>query len=72
MMRCKQCGEGFSKTESYDVWELKRQYVQPDPSALTAHVHVEDAGLFCSRTCLKDYLRHGDRSGVFDMRKPTD
>jgi hypothetical protein len=70
-MRCKQCGEAFSKTEPYDIWELKRQFVQHDQSGVTAHVHTEDAGVFCSRTCVKDYLRTGDKSGVFDLRKPT-
>jgi len=70
-MRCKQCGEAFSKTEPFDIWELKRQYVQPSTDTPAAHVHTEDAGVFCSRTCVKDYLRTGDKSGVFDLRKPT-
>jgi hypothetical protein len=70
-MRCKQCGEAFSKTEAYDIWELKRQFVQHDQGGITTHVHTEDAGVFCSRTCVKDYLRTGDKSGVFDLRRPT-
>jgi len=70
-MRCKQCGAPFSKTEPYDVFELKRQYVQPDQGGQSWHVHLEDAGVFCSRTCLKDFLRSGDKSGVFDLRKPS-
>jgi hypothetical protein len=28
---------------------------------------MEDSGLFCSRKCLGDYLRSGERSGVFDL-----
>lgn len=66
-MRCKQCGEPFPKAQSYDVWEVRRQHVEPDQGGLTAHVHVEDAGVFCSRACLKDYLRSGDKSGMFDL-----
>jgi hypothetical protein len=70
-MRCKQCGNAFSKTESYDLWQLTRQFVQPDANSPAIHAHAEDAGVFCSRTCVKDYLRTGDKSGIFDIRKPT-
>ena len=35
-----------------------------------SRIKVEDAGVFCSRTCLKDFLRSGDKSGMFDLRKP--
>ena len=67
-MRCKTCGEPFPKGKSYDVWEIKRQYVEPDQTGESAHVHVEDAGVFCSRSCVKEYLRSGDRSGVFGLK----
>jgi hypothetical protein len=66
-MRCKQCGDAFSKTEPHDLWELKRQYIQHTPSGVGANVHTEDAGVFCSRTCLREYLRTGEKSGIFDL-----
>jgi hypothetical protein len=69
-MRCKQCGEPFSKTEAYDVYEMRRQYVQPEQGGQSWHVHLEDAGVFCSRNCLRDHLRSGDRSGVFAPKPP--
>ncbi len=68
-MRCKQCGEPFSKVESYDAWEVKRQFVQPNPDGSGAHVHLEDAGVFCSRNCLADYVKSGDKSGVFNVKR---
>jgi len=68
-MRCKQCGEPFSKSEGHEVWEMRRQYVQPDQSGHGAHVHLEDAGIFCSRNCLRDHIGVGDKSGVFNVRK---
>lgn len=67
-MRCKQCAEPFPKGQAYDMWEVRRQHVSPaDAESLTTNVHMEDAGLFCSRKCLTDYLKAGDRSGVFDL-----
>ncbi len=47
---------------------MRRQHVTPiDAESLTANVQMEDAGIFCSRKCLTDYLKAGDRSGVFDL-----
>lgn len=67
-MRCKQCAESFPKGQPYDMWEVRRQHVAPgDAEGLTSNIHMEDAGLFCSRKCLTDYLKAGDRSGVFDL-----
>ena len=67
-MRCKKCGESFPKGQSFDVWELRRQTVTPiDAQGVTANVHLEDGGVFCSRTCLQSYLKAEDRSGVFDL-----
>jgi len=67
-MRCKQCGESFPKNQPFDMFELRRNKVLPaDVEAMTTSVHLEDAGLFCSRKCLGDYLKSGDRSGVFDL-----
>jgi hypothetical protein len=67
-MRCKQCAETFPKNQPFDMFELRRNKVLPaDAEALTSSVHLEDAGLFCSRKCLGDYLKAGDRSGVFDL-----
>jgi hypothetical protein len=66
-MRCKQCHESFPINKPYDMWEVRRQFVEPDASAEAKHVHLEDAGVFCSRQCVKEYLRAGDKSGVFDL-----
>ena len=67
-MRCKQCAESFPKGQPYDMWEVRRQHVSPlDADSITANVNMEDAGVFCSRKCLTDYLKAGDRSGVFDL-----
>jgi hypothetical protein len=67
-MRCKQCAESFPKGQPYDMWEVRRQHVSPvDAESMTANVNMEDAGIFCSRKCLTDYLKAGDRSGVFDL-----
>lgn len=67
-MRCKQCGESFPKGQPFDVWEIRRQNVSPgDADGTTSHVHMEDAGTFCSRDCLVHYLKSGNKSGVFDL-----
>jgi len=67
-MRCKQCAESFPKGQSYTMWEVRREQVIPaDNESMTHSVHMEDAGVFCSRKCLTDYLKAGDRSGVFDL-----
>jgi hypothetical protein len=67
-MRCKQCAESFPKGQSYDMWEVRRMHVAPaDTESMTTNVNLEDAGVFCSRKCLTDYLKAGDRSGVFDL-----
>jgi hypothetical protein len=72
-MRCKQCAEGFPKGQQYTVFELRRNVVMPiDVDSQTTNVMLEDSGVFCSRKCLGDYLKSGDRSGVFDLggKKP--
>lgn len=67
-MRCKHCGEGFPKGQPFNMWEVRRSEVSPgDAEGLTTHVHLEDAGVFCSRQCLTNYLKSGDKSGVFDL-----
>lgn len=67
-MRCKQCGEPFPKGQAFDMWEIRRQQVSPaDSEGIVSTVHMEDAGVFCSRKCLTDYLNAGDRSGMFDL-----
>jgi hypothetical protein len=68
-MRCKQCGSPFSKVDSFEIWELKRQTVQPDQTGEKANVHLEDAGVFCSRSCVKEYLRPQEQSGIFGARQ---
>jgi len=50
------------------MWEVRRQHVSPlDADSITTSFNMEDAGVFCSRKCLADYLKVGDRSGVFDL-----
>ncbi len=67
-MRCKQCAESFPKGQPYDLWEVRRMHVAPiDVDSMTSNINMEDAGVFCSRECLGDYLKVGDRSGVFDL-----
>jgi len=67
-MRCKQCAESFPKGQPFDMWEVRRMHVSPsDAESLTTNVNMEDAGVFCSRKCLADYLKAGDRSGMFDL-----
>ena len=73
--RCKQCAESFPKNQPFDVFELRRHKMLPaDPDGMTHSDQMEDSGLFCSRKCLGDYLRSGERSGVFDLggRKKQD
>lgn len=66
--RCKQCAESFPKNQPFDVFELRRHKMLPaDPDGMTHSDQMEDSGLFCSRKCLGDYLRSGERSGVFDL-----
>ena len=67
-MRCKQCAESFPKNQPFDVFELRRHKMLPaDPDGMTHSDQLEDGGLFCSRKCLGDYLKSGERSGVFDL-----
>lgn len=67
-MRCKQCAESFPANQPFTMWEVRRAQVMPaDNEGMANHVHLEDAGVFCSRKCLTDYLKAGDRSGVFDL-----
>jgi len=67
-MRCKQCGESFPTGQEFDMFEMRRQHVLPTGAdAVNSSVHLEDAGLFCSRKCLSDYLKAGAKSGLFDL-----
>ena len=67
-MRCKQCAESFPKGQPYDMWEVRRMHVAPiDVDSMTSNINMEDAGVFCSRECLGNYLKADDRSGVFDL-----
>jgi len=67
-MRCKQCGESFPKNQPYDVFELRRHKMVPaDSDGMTHSDQMQDAGVFCSRKCVGDYLKSGDKSGVFDL-----
>ncbi len=67
-MRCKHCGEPFPIGQPFDMFELRRQHVIPNSvETATSTVHYEDAGIFCARKCLTDYLKGGDKSGLFDL-----
>jgi hypothetical protein len=39
----------------------------PSDDGMTHSDQIEDAGVFCSRKCLGDYLKSDDQSGVFDL-----
>ena len=67
-MQCKQCGESFPRNQPYDVFELRRHKMLPaDSDGMTHSDQLEDAGVFCSRKCLADYVRSAEQSGVFDL-----
>ena len=67
-MRCKQCGEAFAKNQPFDVFEFRRhKFLPADNDGMTHTDTIEDAGVFCSRKCVRDYLGVGDKSGVFDL-----
>ena len=68
-MVCKQCQEPFPKGNAYDLWQFKRQYVEPSKEDDSTNVHLQDAGVFCSRECLRGYLSGTDQSGIFNLRK---
>jgi hypothetical protein len=70
-MQCKHCGEAFSSSEGHDIWELRRQFVAPHKEGETRQLYLEDAGVFCSRNCLREYLGSGNKSGIFNLKKPT-
>jgi len=70
-MQCKQCGEAFSGTEAHDIWELRRQYVAPYKEGESRKLYLEDAGVFCSRGCIREYLGGGNKSGIFNLKKPS-
>ena len=66
--QCKKCGESFPRNQPFDVFELRRHKMIPaDPDGMTHSDQLEDAGMFCSRKCLGDYLQSRDQSGVFDL-----
>jgi hypothetical protein len=52
------------------MWQFRRQRVEPtaggDHSEASV-VHVEDAGVFCSRECLRGYLSGTDQSGILGL-----
>ena len=67
-MRCKQCAESFPKNQPFDLFELRRHKLLPaDPDGMTHSDVIEDAGMFCSRKCVSDFLSSRDKSGVFDL-----
>jgi len=69
-MRCKKCGESFAKKGPFDVFEFRRHKLLPADSDGMIHTDtLEEAGSFCSRKCLTDFLGSQDKSGVFDLSK---
>jgi hypothetical protein len=66
-MQCKHCGESFPKGQPFDTFELRRHKMFPSEDSMTHSDQIEDAGVFCSRKCLGDYLNSKDKSGVFDL-----
>jgi hypothetical protein len=70
-MNCKQCQEPFPKAGGHDMWQFRRQRVEPTNEGESSNVHIEDAGVFCSRECLRGYLSGSDQSGIFNLRKAT-
>lgn len=67
-MVCKQCAESFPSSQPYDVFELRRHKMMPADATGMMHTdHLEDAGVFCSRKCLGDYIRATEQSGIFDL-----
>ena len=67
-MRCKKCGESFQREQPFDVYEFRRHKLLPADGDGIIHADtVEDAGAFCSKKCLGDYLSSQDKSGVFNL-----
>ncbi len=67
-MTCKQCGESFPKNQPYDLYEMRRHKMIPvDAEGLAHSNHLEDAGVFCSKKCVGDYVRSTEQSGIFDL-----
>lgn len=67
-MRCKKCGESFPAKGPFGVFEFRRHKLLPaDSEGMTTTDTLEDAGAFCSRKCLADYLSSQDKSGVFNL-----
>ena len=67
-LQCKKCGESFETTKPFDLFEFRRHKLLPaDSEGMTHTDTVEEAGAFCSRKCLSDYLASKDVSGVFNL-----
>lgn len=72
-MRCKKCGESFESMKPFEVYEFRRHKLLPADGEGIIHTDaVEEAGTFCSRKCLSDYLSSQDKSGVFNLSKLRD
>lgn len=72
-MHCKKCGESFPNKQPFDVFEFRRHKLLPaDSEGMTHTDTIEEAGAFCSRKCLSDYLSSQDKSGVFNLSKLRD
>ncbi len=67
-MRCKKCAESFIQSSPYEVYEFRRHKLLPADGEGILHTDtIEEAGTFCSRKCLSDYLASHDKSGVFNL-----
>ena len=53
---CKHCRLAFGLNYRVSVWELRHSTFESTPDG-TGRVSYEDAGVFCSRACILDYLR---------------
>ena len=72
-MRCKKCGESFPDKKPFEVYEFRRHKLLPADGVGIIHTDThEEAGTFCSRKCLTDYLSSQDVSGVFNLSKLRD
>jgi len=71
-LECKKCGDSFETKQPFDLFEFRRHKLLPDSEGMSHTDAIEEAGVFCSRKCLSDYLSSKDVSGVFNLSKLRD
>ncbi|MHB8928915.1 MAG: hypothetical protein ACYC9Q_14955 [Bacillota bacterium] len=59
---CKNCGKPiYGGSNMAEIVELRVKVWDSDPNpAAPVQVHTTDAGVFCSRKCLAEYLQKGE------------